>query len=450
MPWRVPRGTASGTHPRMGRAGMTSPAARPYDPAPGDARAAAGADGPGANAHGKSGLTMQKIIIAVLATVLVATCTLWGYVAWQGRTAPAPPVAAAPTAAAVAATPGAAPATAPPAGAAAGAATPMPDATAAAAAATDIAPPKQGGTRFTYEYVPPRNPALAEVYRFTREVDLLKRVPELVGVDGLFVMPRQLHVLAAECQQINAFYSASKAELVLCYELVEMLTTRGAAIAQQQQADVGGFSAEFLIANTRFIMLHELGHALIDLLDLSVTGREEDAADQLAASLMLQNSVTSEPASKVARDLRLAAMFFMMDAKEQYASQEFADEHAMGQQRFYNLMCMLYGSDPGRYVGLVTSGLLPESRSVRCQDESTQISKSWARLLTPHIAEDMRMTPEEAQRRLEEMRETQRESEQSPYVRGGDAQPPAPAPSPSPAPAPPPANLAPAYGSQGN
>ena len=39
---------------------------------------------------------------------------------------------------------------------------------------------------------------------------------------------------------------------------------------------------EFIVGNTLFVMAHEMGHALINQMDMPVLGREEDAADSFA------------------------------------------------------------------------------------------------------------------------------------------------------------------------
>src|SRR3546814_15326340 len=45
--------------------------------------------------------------------------------------------------------------------------------------------------------------------------------------------------------------------------------------------------AVFVLGNTIFTLFHELGHALVDKLEIPVLGREEDAVDALAVLLML-------------------------------------------------------------------------------------------------------------------------------------------------------------------
>jgi hypothetical protein len=64
----------------------------------------------------------------------------------------------------------------------------------------------------------------------------------------------------------------------------------------------------------------------------------------------------------------------------------YADEHSLDAQRYYNLLCIVYGSDAARFAGIVKADLLPKERADRCPDESHKIIRSWARLLLPHFA----------------------------------------------------------------
>lgn len=356
---------------------------------------------------------MQKTLIAILIVALCAVGGGWAYTAWKGQQSAAAVPATLPPPAKPAAKGTSANAVADAAGGNAVDAQQGPQPEPAKDATTEE--PKAEGVKFTYEYVPPRDPALQDAYDFAVKIDILHRLPEVNAMDGLLMLPGPLHLITAECKQTNAFYSPTKHELVLCYEMVEMLTKIGASLGEQNQDD--SFSARFLLANTRFIMLHEFGHALIDMLSLPSTGREEDSADQLASSLMLMFMAPNESPGDLAENLRLAGLFFVLNTKEQYGAADFADEHSLGQQRFYNLMCMLYGRDPGKYLRLVTSGMLPEDRAQRCPTESSRITTAWAKLLLPHIAPKYQMSGEEAQKRYEEAKRKQEENAESPYVR---------------------------------
>ncbi len=275
------------------------------------------------------------------------------------------------------------------------------------------------GPRFEYEYVRPRSSELSEVYSFSRDVDILQRLNEVNSLDGILMLPRPLRLLAAECGQVNAYYAPDRGEVVLCYEMVDYLTKLGAQLGTDEEGTLDrDYMVRFLLANLRFIMLHETGHALVDQLQLDITGREEDAVDQLATTMMLTFIDPNESESEMAGNLMLAGSFFLVNSSDEgYRLSHYADEHSLGEQRYFNLMCMLYGANPGRYLRVVTSGRLPEARALRCPDESKRITRSWSRTLLPHFAPRYRISGEEAQRIHDEAVSKRQENAPAPYVR---------------------------------
>lgn len=273
------------------------------------------------------------------------------------------------------------------------------------------------GTTFSYEYVPPHDPGLQEAYDFTREIRLFEHLYEIKSLDGTLLLPYPLKLTTAECKQINAFYSPETHEIVMCYEMVELLVKVAAQLARNAD-NPEVFDARFLLANLRFMMLHEMGHALIDMLDIPSTGREEDAADQLAGTIMLLYRAPEETADQVATNLNMAAVFFQANGSDQLDRSAFADEHSLGDQRYYNLLCMVYGSDPAKYLRIVTHGGLPVERAERCPDESRKITHAWAKLLVPHFAPRYQFSEQEAERISERAEREQGQAvTRSPYVR---------------------------------
>jgi hypothetical protein len=57
----------------------------------------------------------------------------------------------------------------------------------------------------------------------------------------------------------------------------------------------------------------------------------------------------------------------------------------MGAQRFYSILCWVYGSDPETYDTLLDDLEIPEERASRCIVEFEQIDHSWSTLLSPHL-----------------------------------------------------------------
>ncbi len=98
-----------------------------------------------------------------------------------------------------------------------------------------------------------------------------------------------------------------------------------------------------------FILFHELGHGLVNLFDIPITGREEDAVDQFSALLLLETD--PEGMTEIGTGLGVYALFgaeffnaFALGPDE-LSKNVFADEHSLGQQRYYDLMCLVVGSN---------------------------------------------------------------------------------------------------------
>ncbi|NZA27863.1 hypothetical protein H0E84_15905 [Luteimonas sp. SJ-92] len=262
---------------------------------------------------------------------------------------------------------------------------------------------RPAGPAFEYAYAQPQSPDLQRIHVRVREADLLRRLPEIQAIEGVFALPRRLRYVTAECGEFGAFYRPAAAEVVLCYETLRTLYERG----QAQQA-AGGFGADhplrYTRANVRFIVLHETGHALVHLLDLPVTGRQEDAVDQLAAILMLRFAALDETPADVIDNLRMAADWMLSRSTGAYDLHAYAAEHALGEQRYFNLQCLIYGTDPVEYAGIVGAGDLPATRARGCPRETQLANRAWLRLLLPHLAPRYEMTEEEAVRYFEPRR----------------------------------------------
>lgn len=275
---------------------------------------------------------------------------------------------------------------------------------------------KPGGVEFEYEYVDARTEALQPFHQMAVDGDLLHHQPEIQAIDGMFMLPRPIKYITAECGSVDAFYSAERGEVVMCYETMQVLLERGRELAAGNELGEE-FAQRYLDANVRFILLHETGHALIGMLEIPITGREEDAVDQLATTLMLRFAGITEPTAVVAENLRMASNWFLARSAGKYNLDVYADQHALGEQRYFNLQCMLYGSDPARYLDIVTGGDLPEARAKGCPEESRRVSRAWLRLLLPYVAPKYQMSEEKAERLFEQRRQESGKDVDMPYMR---------------------------------
>ena len=105
--------------------------------------------------------------------------------------------------------------------------------------------------------------------------------------------------------------------------------------------------------------------------------------DQLSTYILAHES---EDGDVQTLDAALAFLAWSEEAQKTGAKAPFWDEHSPNEQRFFNLVCWVYGQNPGRFQNLVQEGHLPKARANRCPGEWAQIDKSWTVLLKSHVA----------------------------------------------------------------
>jgi len=144
---------------------------------------------------------------------------------------------------------------------------------------TAQAAPPAPPNRVNVSYVLPKNPAHQPIYEQLKEIRFLERLRQFLTP---FRLPRVLLVKVEGCDgDANAFYENNV--ITICYEIIEQLENTMPA-----ETTAAGVEPIDAVAGPLFDTgLHEFGHALFDMLRVPVFGREEDAADQVSAYLML-------------------------------------------------------------------------------------------------------------------------------------------------------------------
>ena len=72
------------------------------------------------------------------------------------------------------------------------------------------------------------------------------------------------------------------------------------------------------------------------------------------------------------------------------------DEHGTSAQRFFNYLCIAYGSPySDAFKSFVDAGLLPPARALHCKEEYAQVDKAFRRYILPHINRDLMKTVQE-------------------------------------------------------
>lgn len=224
-------------------------------------------------------------------------------------------------------------------------------------------------------YVAPTNPAHQAVYETLKTNRVLERMRNFFRI---FPMARPFGFKLAGCDgEINAWYEPEDRTITVCYEYI----VEQQRIAPKIATPAGVTADDVLVGSTLEVFLHEAGHALFDVYKVPVLGREEDAADQVAAYTLLQ--LGDDVARRTIGGL---AFMFATEAKTGPGDMKaFANEHALPAQRFYNLLCIAYGAKPKLFADVVEKGPLPKDRAEQCAAEYAQVSYAVSTLLGPHM-----------------------------------------------------------------
>lgn len=239
---------------------------------------------------------------------------------------------------------------------------------------------KPDNGNFTVQYSEVKDPRYAEINERFRQQKFLESIAD--ELNATIAIPENVTITFRECGQPNAFWDPKSRSINMCYELMEQMAEDFRTVAKSEQE-----LDERVNGALTFAFIHELGHCLIDVLSLPSTGREEDAVDQLSTFVLL--ALNGEDGEKMALSGALSwGIQYDKLAKSGKTAGElnmlWADEHSMDGQRFYNILCWIFGHNPEKYMGLVNQPL-PEQRAVRCPQEYTKLANAWLTLLKPYL-----------------------------------------------------------------
>ena len=237
--------------------------------------------------------------------------------------------------------------------------------------------------KFIPDYGPPCKDPNHEKLR-----QALKKAKYLEGfttkMNNFVVITRDVPVSIRELGTPNAFWNNEKGTVTLSYEIIDDF-----AGAFAQEGAKGEELLRHVINASNFVMYHEIGHALISELGLPTTGREEDSVDQFATYILL---LTTSSEKKNRKDTSSggyaaidAAKYFALTSSTTSISQSaFWDSHSLNQQRFYDILAMVYGSNPDGYAYLVKTGMLPAERAQGADLAWLKTFTTWGRLTNPY------------------------------------------------------------------
>jgi hypothetical protein len=223
--------------------------------------------------------------------------------------------------------------------------------------------------KMTVQIEPAKNPQLRVADRVVREMKGNYQTIAM-GVTRNFKLPHDLNVVFRECGEENAYYDHERRLIVMCDEFIAQFMRAALQLYPNQQR----LQTEFVEATSYFMFFHELGHAVIQNFELPLPVNDEGNADSFAIYLL---GFAPRP------NIMLYAADYFNYSGKQNNKPVFWDVHPLDQQRFYQIVCLSYGSDPQQYAGLLK--FLPKQRAAGCPEEFAVMQSNWTRLLAEHM-----------------------------------------------------------------
>jgi hypothetical protein len=223
--------------------------------------------------------------------------------------------------------------------------------------------------------VSPKNPAHQAIHDQMKRGRALEHLQELLSPLRL---PYPLTLKVAGCDgAISAFYNDEV--ITVCYEFLADILKN----APTQDLPGGISRADAVLGPVLAVFLHETAHAVFHMLQIPVLGREEDAADQCAAYVMLRLNKDE------ARRMIVGSVYlFKIDVPGMEVTlpiQAFSGEHSLPAQRAFHILCIAYGADKKLFADIVEKGFLPKQRAEGCETEYADLSFAMTKLIGPHI-----------------------------------------------------------------
>jgi hypothetical protein len=251
----------------------------------------------------------------------------------------------------------------------------------AAPAVRAVAQEPRGSIIVSYEA--PKSSAVQQAYEMATGARGLEMMQVIFSP---FRLPEDLYMKAVNCDGVpNAYFfrEDDKPTIRICYEL---LTVMYGLIPKKPTAE-GITPREAFTGMLLFGIAHEFGHAVFDIYNLPVLGRQEDAADQFATHFLLQFG--GDLAYRLIRGAAYTHHSLIQNLKDKpkvtVPVLAFSSDHGSPEQRFYNLVCIAYGYDPTTFAAVVDNGWLPEPRAKVCKYEYSNLAYAIKKLVGPHI-----------------------------------------------------------------
>jgi hypothetical protein len=220
-------------------------------------------------------------------------------------------------------------------------------------------------------YIEPQKSSLRLYYDTLKRRQVLEQLQDFLSPLRL---PKKILVTTQECGRETIPYEPGQ-PIVACYEYVSHIVR----LAPQAKTRTGISRDTAIVGAFVQLILHETARAIFNLMQIPVWGREEDAADKLAAFVMLQFG------KEVAITTLSGSVWFFEASNRTWTGSDFAQEDSPEAQRFFNYLCIAYGADPATFTEIARETLLRTRRAARCASEYKEISEAFTKTILPYV-----------------------------------------------------------------
>ena len=257
-----------------------------------------------------------------------------------------------------------------------------------AATMAQAPPPDLFNPQIEIEYVRPTNAEFEPIYERLKSRKVLETLRQFLAPlklkDG-----KKLVVKFDQCAGASYARYTPLTAATICYEFVEQVerlapTAPVHLIQTERRPPVKPDAA--LVGPVVQALIHEVAVAAFDILEIPVWGRQDDAADRVAALVLLQFSKFD-----LAWNTIVGTAWFL--AGSALAPPDLSDVRGVMAQRYYTTLCLAYGGNRKMFAGFVAferdnspaAGDLPSPRARGCADEYNVLRHAFNRSIAPHI-----------------------------------------------------------------
>lgn len=197
-------------------------------------------------------------------------------------------------------------------------------------------------------------------------------------------LPYDVPIYVGECGFTNAMWSPPYQYLLICYELIDAHYVNFQKYYEYESDEE---LTNHVLAAVNWIVVHELGHGVLDIYNLPVLGPQEDTADAAANVLLLSEGKYGVDSILSASDFFKTLDFEKSDETIVYLAA--TTIHGLDVQRYTDMLCFIFGSDIDEHRWIVEEGHLSMDKAVYCQTIFEENFEGWANQLEPYLKNDL-------------------------------------------------------------